>query len=454
MQFMGFDGFIWFTGVVEDRLDPMKLGRVRVRIAGLHTEVRELGLTEGIPVEELPWAHPMQPLTSAAMNGIGTTPLGPVEGTWVVGFFRDGENAQEPVVIGTLGGVPYEPPKPIGFHDPKLFYPKGDHLIEPDTYRRARPTFIEPRNGGEIESKPTPLDERERDLGVSIALDGTWSEPPDPFDAEYPYNHTRVSEFGHVEEWDDTPENARLMRWHKSGTFEEIREDGTKVTKIQKDNYKITLGDDFVHVKKAVSGGNMYVTVDGDCHLRVDGDYKMEVLKDWIANVGGDMIFNVFRNTRISTVGTKLDKSGGVHTIKGSIIHLNPTPPGQCSPEWKINVASIIDLVIGAIEGDVNSLTTIINLITSEIDAAIDVSTIINLVSSVVGAEADVASIIDGVTSVLEGNENSLASIINLVGAEADVGTIINLVSGAESGDEKSLASITNLVSDALEGVR
>ena len=450
---MGFDGFIWFTGVVEDRLDPMKLGRVRVRIAGLHTEVRELGLTEGIPVEELPWAHPMQPLTSAAMNGIGTTPLGPVEGTWVVGFFRDGENAQEPVVIGTLGGVPYEPPKPIGFHDPNLFYPKGDHLIEPDTYRRARPLgFIEPRGGAKKESEPTPLDERERDLGVSIALDGTWSEPPDPFKAEYPYNHTRVSEFGHVEEWDDTPENARLMKWHKSGTFEEIREDGTKVTKIQKDNYKITLGDDFVHVKKAVSGGNMYVTVDGDCHLRVDGDYKMEVLKDWIANVGGDMIFNVFRNTRISTVGTKLDKSGGVHTIKGSIIHLNPTSPGQCSPEWKINVASIIDLVIGAIEGDVNSLTTIINLITSEIDAAIDVSTIINLVSSVVGAKAVVASIINGVTSVLEGNENSLASIINLVGG--DVGTIINLVSGAESGDEKSLASITNLVSDALEGVR
>lgn len=31
--------------------------------------------------------HPVQPMTSAAMSGIGTTPLGPVEGTWVVGFF-------------------------------------------------------------------------------------------------------------------------------------------------------------------------------------------------------------------------------------------------------------------------------------------------------------------------------------------------------------------------------
>ena len=30
-NFMGMDGFIWFTGVVEDRNDPSKLGRVRVR---------------------------------------------------------------------------------------------------------------------------------------------------------------------------------------------------------------------------------------------------------------------------------------------------------------------------------------------------------------------------------------------------------------------------------------
>ena len=28
--FMGQDGFIWFTGVVEDRNDPDSLGRVRV----------------------------------------------------------------------------------------------------------------------------------------------------------------------------------------------------------------------------------------------------------------------------------------------------------------------------------------------------------------------------------------------------------------------------------------
>ena len=36
--FMGLDGFVWFTGVVEDRNDPAKLGRVRVRCLEIHTE--------------------------------------------------------------------------------------------------------------------------------------------------------------------------------------------------------------------------------------------------------------------------------------------------------------------------------------------------------------------------------------------------------------------------------
>ena len=36
-NFLGRDGFIWFTGVVEDRDDPDKLGRVRVRCVGYHT---------------------------------------------------------------------------------------------------------------------------------------------------------------------------------------------------------------------------------------------------------------------------------------------------------------------------------------------------------------------------------------------------------------------------------
>ena len=52
----------------------------------------------------------MNPITSATVSGLGQSPLGAVEGTWVVGFFQDGSDAQQPIIIGTLPGVPSELP--------------------------------------------------------------------------------------------------------------------------------------------------------------------------------------------------------------------------------------------------------------------------------------------------------------------------------------------------------
>ena len=100
-NFMGKDGFRWFVGVVEDRQDPKHLGRVRVRCLGYHTENHV-----DLPTSDLPWAHAMNPITSATVSGGGHTPLGVVEGTWVVGFFQDGKDAQMPIIMGTLPGVP------------------------------------------------------------------------------------------------------------------------------------------------------------------------------------------------------------------------------------------------------------------------------------------------------------------------------------------------------------
>ena len=114
-EFMGKDGFVWWQGVVEDRYDPLYLGRCRIRILGWHTEDKT-----DMPTESLPWAYPIQPIISAAQTGVGISPTGPVEGTWVVGFYRDGEQAQEPVFFGTLGGIPELPSVPnIGFNDPR-----------------------------------------------------------------------------------------------------------------------------------------------------------------------------------------------------------------------------------------------------------------------------------------------------------------------------------------------
>ena len=57
---LGHDNFIWWIGVVEDRFDPLNLGRCRVRIFGAHTSELQL-----IPTSSLPWATPLYPVNDS-----------------------------------------------------------------------------------------------------------------------------------------------------------------------------------------------------------------------------------------------------------------------------------------------------------------------------------------------------------------------------------------------------
>ena len=114
--FQGKDGFVWWNGVVEDRKDPLFLGRCRVRILGWHTADKS-----ELPTDDLPWAFPIMPITSASQTNAGEAPVGPVEGTWVMGYYRDGELAQEPVMMGTMHGIPADYAKQnTGFNDSRL----------------------------------------------------------------------------------------------------------------------------------------------------------------------------------------------------------------------------------------------------------------------------------------------------------------------------------------------
>ena len=282
-NFMGKDGFQWFVGVVEDRQDPQKLGRVRVRCLGYHTEIHE-----DLKTEDLPWAHPMNPITSATISGIGQTPLGPVEGTWVVGFFSDADEAQQPIIMGTLPGVPTSLPTKDGskgFQD-RLNgnYPK--YTDEPDVNRLAV----------NDENNPHPtltLRKADRDLAVGVAnTDATtivddivsaddgknWNEPETPYAAQYPYNHVMETEGGHIKEFDDTVDNKRIHERHASGSGYEIFDDGTKVTRVKKDNYEIVSNDEYCHIQ-----GIARQTIDKGLRVKVNNlgqtsnNYTIEV---------------------------------------------------------------------------------------------------------------------------------------------------------------------------------
>lgn len=92
-DFMGKDGFVWFIGQVVDVRDPLEFGRARVRIFGTHSFDDSV-----LPTEHLPWAQALAPLGNAE------APKSPPIGTFVVGFFLDGQLAQQPVMLGCLSG--------------------------------------------------------------------------------------------------------------------------------------------------------------------------------------------------------------------------------------------------------------------------------------------------------------------------------------------------------------
>lgn len=298
--FAGKDGFCWFQGVVENRSDPEKLGRVKIRCLGFHTENKQ-----ELPTEDLPWAYPVQPITSAAMSGIGEAPIGPVEGTWVFGFFRDGESAQEPMFLGTLGGVPVQKANgDEGFNDPAGIYPLESLVGEPDTNRLARGEEAETI----VEAKKNDKDKMTLAGGVGGGAEV--EEPETPFDAQYPFNHVKQSESGHIQEVDDTPGAERLHKYHRSGTFEEIHPDGKQVIKIVGDKYEAVLKDDNLHVK-----GNLNITVDGDAAIYSKGDCTLQVDGDMEEIIGGDLKVNAGGAVQI-TASSEI-------SLNGSSIRLN-----------------------------------------------------------------------------------------------------------------------------------
>lgn len=124
--------FIWWQGVVEDVLDPMKAGRVRVRVVGYHSPDKE-----ELPSGDLPWALPIMPVTSASTTGIGNSTTGLVPGSVVIGFFRDGHLAQQPIIFGSIPGIPLQGPpgSSYGYGDPRLtsatagLYMPSEHML-------------------------------------------------------------------------------------------------------------------------------------------------------------------------------------------------------------------------------------------------------------------------------------------------------------------------------------
>jgi len=274
-EFAGKNGFTWWIGVVEDRQDPLKLGRLRVRCVGWHAENKM-----HLPTDALPWAMPVVPLNN-------TNTYTPKEGDMVFGFFADGENGQNPIVMGSFPSIPLKagnsqeafsdgrteaelaaaPVKPT--ESPTL-YPR--RLDEPSTSRLAR-------NDADY---PSPINESK------AANKAGKVEPNSYYAAIYPYNNVYESESGHAMEFDDTKGAERIHLYHRSGSYVEWGPAGDRSERIQRDKFSVVIGDDSVYVQ-----GNVNLFVDGNVTAQIGGNVTADIGGNVTADIGGQVDMTV-----------------------------------------------------------------------------------------------------------------------------------------------------------------
>jgi len=283
--------FLWFTGVIEDVNDPEEMGRYRVRCFGYHSENKG-----DIPTKDLPWANVMMPVTSASTSGIGQSATGLVQGSWVIGFFRDGRNAQDPVIMGSIPSMfEARPNYDFGFNDPDQVYPLEDSLKKPDTPQPARKDY---KDSAVYKSK----DSRSNISVTPAAPEGEtstpWSLPSltDNVVPIYPNNHVYQSESGHVLEFDDTSGKERISIFHKSGSYDEVIASGDRSVVIVGDSYEVV-----------IQNKNIYIT--GDLNLNVDGNMNTKVAKNYTLDVGEEMKVTVGGEQNIKASKTIIDNN-------------------------------------------------------------------------------------------------------------------------------------------------
>ena len=317
---MGQDGFSWFIGVVEDRNDPKKASRVRVRCLGYHTtDIQE------IPTEDLPWATVMMPVTAGANSGIGMSPHFLIEGTWVVGFFRDPAK-QEPVIMGALPGMNTTSPSEFtiasssetggqskggGFKDPNGKYPTELYLDIADTNLLAQEAF---------DTHPSKSVKDAKDSWSTAS--GSAEQPATTqSSAKYPTNHVFETESGHYVEFDDTSGNERIHLFHKKGTFIEIDSAGNVIIKTVGNVTNIVAGNMDTYVKGNYSvsaGGNIDIYAKGNLTEKVDGNVKITVKGNVESAITGSLTEEVTMDVKQDYKVNLTTTIGALGSIKAS----------------------------------------------------------------------------------------------------------------------------------------
>jgi len=336
-----------YYGVVESRQDPKQLGRVRVRVLGIHTEDKVQ-----LPTADLPWATVLS--HDGSNSGLGTSPSFYVEGTWVLVDFFD-RDMQEPYVIGGIPGVPAALGNPdAGFNDPnrrstdsssddyKLsVYPAAVNTSDVHENARGSLTATSPVARDSIRKTAVPTADFDSttvstvsgSLTVASSDGSTFDEPlvvDGTYKPSYPSNHVYSTEKGHLLEFDDSEGYQRIAITHSAGSYQEYSNDGTYVSHVVSKMFEIVSSD-----KSSLVEGDVIETIDKGLKIKVNklgasgNNYDIEIGSNASMNImvrSGDVNLNVTGNVNVKSSGDtnvecanfRVNASGAIKMTSGT----------------------------------------------------------------------------------------------------------------------------------------
>jgi hypothetical protein len=300
-----------YLGICEDNsTDPLKMGRIKVRVFGIHTEIRKGNEDfKGIKTEDLPWALPVN--NFASIDGISNFSV-PENGSTVLVTFLDVDK-QNPIYFGSIPRTANVLPDfNEGFSDPDKVHPSGEYIKESPLSRLARNEKID----------QTIVQTKKDNVKAGITTNKTsFNEPVTTYDAVYPDNQVIETASGHVIELDDTEGAERVHIYHKSGTFIEMFPDGKLVQRVEGSSTSITISDNNILVE-----GNQNIRVKGNEEVQIDGVQEIKVGGNVNLDCGGHVNIKAASGVDIDGGGSLAGVVTGNH-----ICHYTGSPHGSIS---------------------------------------------------------------------------------------------------------------------------
>ena len=310
----GFSNLLHFVGVVEANNDLTNNGRVKVRAFGIHPPRNGDGESDDVPTDHLPWATVLD-------GSYGVAPVIPNVGEWVFGFFIDGNEAQQPMIMGRLPGQHLQMPAGTG-------EPGEDGYLPPEAVNEFGKPDLHRYQGGEGASQGQTLAQRVFANTQIPQADGeSFDEPPIMMPQNNYKNRVIKSADGDnfivLGSGMDGEGSDYFLISHSSGSVFQIDPNGTIFIKSFADQYNTTEGVSSTFVK-----GSSHTNIQEDYTLKVEqGGGKVYINGDFDIECEN---FNVTARSNMNLhAGVKTNISAGGISVLASADDINMGAKGS-----------------------------------------------------------------------------------------------------------------------------